>query len=264
MLFLIMSALAVLFFGIRHARGETLEPIRYDFAAMTQALEELTGWHNIHDWPPPEILQLQPERFMERRSLNPRHFFGEYDTRTNQIFLNLRCLTSTPDQPERLCECVIFHELGHWGYLHSGAGIHGDNAQEEREVNTLEHFYAFRIGLATSPSGAPDGLPQTEHPLSYLPRPEPGVIRTVMGPIRVWLSTHIWTNAKNYLLYRSQLVAHQGHWVSVEIFVKHPESAWELVEAWRDEGYLLTSVKPTPDSLYPPDPTYAGTWVRLK
>ena len=118
---LIMLALAVLiiFSRAQWARGETLDPIHYDFAAMVGTLETMTGWWDAHTWPPPEILQLQPEKFEERRHLNQdgglHHYVGDYAPKTNQVFINLDCRKQAPEQPEVYCQSALFHEIVHWG-----------------------------------------------------------------------------------------------------------------------------------------------------
>ena len=59
--------------------------------------------------------------------------------------------------------------------------------------------------------------------------------------------------------FHMQLLGHRHHWIGVEIF-----KDGQLVESWRDEGYLPNGETPTPTSRYPENPKYQNQWMRLK
>ena len=257
---LILLALAtiIIFFRAQYARGETFKPVPYNFAAMVRTLGELTGWHNAHEWPPPEILQLQPEKFEERRRLNKKedlhHYVGEYAPKSNQVFINLDCRLHALGQPEEYCQSALFHELVHWGQQQLGLSSKQTRAEAEQEADQIEEWYAGRIGLDLSPPRpTPRQLPQTEHLLILTPDTGRYVQKMRVSGQVMWIV--VGTKGSFHM----QLLGHRHRWIGVEIF-----EDWQLVEAWRDSGYIAAGQELNPKAPFPQNSTYQGKWVRLK
>ena len=237
-------------------------PVDFDLSAMRAALAELTRW-DVTDWEAPEIDQLLPEAFQARTQLNSHRFFGEYEPKTNKVFVNLSCRCEAPDHPEAFCQAVLFHELVHWGQHQSGLDNGVSGQEQERQALEYEiQYLETRLGLKDIYPPAPPtpaDLPPLKTPIR-LTRLRPRVsVQDAAGQRQwIWIITGAWSEVPTLKDYLGQAISHQGHWVGLEIFEVTPSNGAERVEAWWDAGYLR------PDKTFPADPVFKGRWVRIK
>lgn len=241
---------------------ERSQPVAFDIPAMRAALADLTHW-DVAGWKPPHIDQLQPEVFEARTQLNHRRYLGEYEARTNKVFVNLSCRCQAPDHPEALCQAVLFHELVHWGQHQSGAdkGLSGQEQEQQAlkyEIQYLETRLGVKDLYAPAPP-TPADLPSHKTRVR-LSRFQPRVsVQDSAGQRQwVWIITGAWSEVTSLRDYLGQAISHRGHWVGLEIFEVNPLNGSERVEAWWDAGYVR------PDRTFPADPVYQGRWIRVK
>lgn len=242
--------------------------ISYHLDAMLAALAELTDW-DVTGWPIPQILQFPPEAFRTRTHLFHGLFYGQYDSDTNRVFLNLNCRSTLPESPEAFCRAVLFHELVHWAQSQSGTAKVLSGAEQERQALEYEIRYMETVlGLKdVYPPGAPTrvDLPPLKRPIRLI-RLHPRVWTQDAAGRRqwLWIMTGMWMEVPTYKRYHAQAISHRGHWVGVEIFEVNPSMGTQLIEAWWDAGYLPQGPGVTPGKAIPVNPIYQGRWVRLR
>jgi hypothetical protein len=230
---------------------------------MRKALAELTHW-DVTDWPEPQVQELSPDAFQDRTELDHHRFVGDYNPEKNQVFVNLACRCQAPDNPEASCQAVLFHELVHWGQHQSGIDRGLSWAEQERQAANYEAQYLeIRLGVPdVDPPArpAPSQLPPLTKPIRLtLMQPRTSVQDADGHPQALWIITGRWTDVSTFREYRSQAIAHRGHWVGLEIFEVNPSTGMpDLVEAWWDAGYLRH------DATFPAHPVYLDKWVRVK
>jgi len=234
----------------------------FDTRAMRAALAELTHW-DVTRWEAPQIDQLTPEAFEAQTHLNHHRFLGEYEPKTNRVFINLDCRCQVPDQPEAFCEVVLFHELVHWGQHQSGLDKTLGSSEQERQALNLEiQYLQTRLGLVdTYPPPPPTlaELPPLRTPVRLTQRRPRVFVEDAAGKRQwLWIITGTWSEIPALKDYQGQAISHRGHWVGVEIFEVNPSTGTERIEAWWDAGYVR------PDNAFPADPVYEGRWVRVK
>ena len=237
-------------------------PVAFNIAAMRSALKDLTGWEAA-SWKLPRIDQLLPEAFEARTELDRRRFLGEYEAKTNRVFINLDCRCQVPDHAESFCEAVLFHELVHWGQHQSGLDKKLSGAEQERQALEFEIKYLqTRLGLLDVYPPAPPTraeLPPLERRVRLTKRSPRVFVRDAAGKRHwLWMVTGSWSEIPSMKDYQGQALYHQGHWVGVEIFEMSPLTGTEQVEAWWDAGYIRA------DRSFPENPVYEGRWVRIK
>ncbi len=237
-------------------------PVAFDIPAMSAALEDLTHW-DVTGWEVPQIDQLQPEAFESRTQLNRHRYFGEYEARTNRVFLNLSCRCQAPDHPDAFCQGVVFHELIHWGQHQSGLDKKLTGSEQERQALNLEiQYLQNRLGVMDTYPPAPPTpaeLPPLTTPVRLTLRRPRVFVEDAAGKRQwLWIITGAWSEVPTMKDYLGQAISHRGHWVGLEIFEVNPSNGPERVEAWWDAGYVR------PDTTFPADPVYQGRWVRVK
>jgi hypothetical protein len=238
-------------------------PVEYNLPVMREALAELTNW-DVKDWPAPQILELPPEAFEGRAELDRHRFVGSYEPEKNRVFVNLTCRCQVPDHPEAFCRAVLFHELVHWGQHQLGADkVMSWRDQEHQALEYETQYLEIKLGISDvypPPRPTPAELPALTRPFRLnrmLPRT---LVQDAAGERQaLWIMTGTWHELPSRNEFRSQVIAHRGHWVGVEIFKFDPANETEeLVEAWWDMGYVRRN--PT----FPAYPIYRGQWVKVK
>jgi hypothetical protein len=237
-------------------------PVGFDLSTMRSALKEITGWEPA-GWDLPKINQLPPEAFEARTELDHHRYLGEYEAKTNRVFINLDCRCQVPDHAEAFCEAVLFHELVHWGQHQSGLDKSLSGPEQERQALEFEIKYLqARLGLLDVYPPAPPtraDLPPLERRVRLTKRTPRVFVKDAAGKRQwLWMVTGSWSEVPSMKDYQGQALYHQGHWVGVEIFEVDPLAGTERIEAWWDAGYL------GPGNSFPEHPVYQGRWVRVK
>ena len=168
----------------RSPRCSNLEqerPVAFDTHAMRAELAELTHW-DVTGWEAPQIDQLTPVAFEARTHLNHHHFLGEYEPKTNRVFINLDCRCQVPDQPEAFCRAVLFHELVHWGQHQSGLDEKLTGSEQERQALQFEiQYLQARLGLTDVYPPAPPTLAELPPRTTRFVAPSSGGTGSIQG-----------------------------------------------------------------------------------